>query len=109
MIDKQRMYCVSEALEYTDRDAYVSDLALSAIWGDPADADIPADRLETLGKIWDAVHRSVREIADAAGLSHRKLAERFCVPYRTMENWCSSTNNCPVYIRLMMQQLLGLL
>lgn len=107
MNDKQRMICVSEALNYADRDEYVSDLALSSIWGD--DADIPPERIEALGALWDAAHRSVREIAAAAGLSHRKMAERFCVPYRTVENWCSGVNDCPVYTRIMMQQLLGLL
>lgn len=108
MTDKQRMYCVSEAPNYTDRDAYVSDLALSSMLGDAEDSDIPADRLTQLGAIWDDVHRSVKDICRDAGLSQRKLAERFCIPYRTVENWCSGVNDCPIYTRLMMQQLLNL-
>lgn len=99
---------VAEAANYTDCAAYVSDLAQSSIWGDLEDADIPADRLDQLGQIWDACHRSVKEIAAAAGLSCRKLAERFSIPYRTAENWCAETNACPLYTRLMMQECLGL-
>lgn len=109
MTDKQFFVCYNEVANYTDRDAYISDLVLSSIWGDAPENDIPSDRLEALGEIWDAAHRSVREIAAAAGLSHRKLAERFCIPYRTMENWCVGSRDCLDYTRLMMQECLGLL
>lgn len=100
---------VSEAANYTDRDAYISDLSLSTIWGDPEDADIPAGRIEKLGQIWDAFHRTVKEIAADADMSCRKLAERFCVPYRTMEDWSAGKSTCPIYVRLMMQERLGLI
>ena len=107
MTDKQYTICVTEAQNYTDRDAYISDLALSSIFGDLPGDDIPPARLEQLGSIYDAVHRSVKDIAAAAGLSQRKLAERFCIPYRTVENWCGGHRECPDYVRLMMQELLG--
>lgn len=109
MTDKQYSTCILEVQNYTDRDAYISDLALSSIWGDDPEAEIPAQRIEQLGSIYDAVHRSVADIAKAAGLSQRKLAERFCIPYRTVENWCGGQRECPVYLRLMMQECLGLL
>ena len=109
MTDKQYMTCVAEATNYADRDAYISDLCLSSLWGDPEDVDIPAERVEMLGQIWDACHRSVKDIAKDAGLSQRKLAERFCISYRTVENWCDGQRSCPIYIRLMMQEILGLL
>ena len=98
--------CINEAQSYTDRDAYVSDLALSSIWGDE-EGEVPQERLEWLGQLWDAVRRSVKDIARDAGMSQRKLAERFAVPYRTAEDWCS--RSCPIYVRLMMQECLGLL
>lgn len=106
---EQYRFCVAEVANYTDRDAYISDLALSTMWGDPEDADIPTDRVEHLGQIWDACNRSVKEIAAAAGLSGRKLAERFCIPYRTVEDWSAGKRECPPYVRLMMQECLGLL
>ncbi len=99
--------CINEAQNYNDRDSYMSDLALSSIWGDEEGAEVPQERLEWLGQLWDACNRSVKEIAKAAGLSQRKLAERFAVPYRTAEDWCS--RSCPIYVRLMMQEALGLL
>lgn len=108
MKDKQYSTCVSESQNYTDRDAYISDISLSSMLGDLPDAEIPEDRIEQLGSIYDAANRSIKDIAAAAGLSNRKLAERFCIPYRTMENWCAGVSDCPIYTRLMMQQCLGL-
>ena len=112
MTDKQYSICVTEAQNYTDRDAYISDMALSSMWGDSPDTPIPQDRLEQMGTIYDAVHRSVKDIAAAAGLSVRAMAIRFCIPQRTVEGWCctgKSARDCPLYTRLMMQECLGLL
>lgn len=108
MTDKQYKTCVAEVGNYTDRDVYISDLTLSSLWEDPEEAEIPAERLEQLGQIWDACNRSVRDIAAAAGLSVRKLAERFCIPYRTVEDWSAGRRESPPYVRLMMQEILGL-
>lgn len=109
MTINQYRTAVAEASTHTDRDAYISDLALSTIWGCTEGAEIPAARLDQLGQIWDAYHRPVKEIAAAAGLSCRKLAERFGIPYRTMEDWSAGKSTCPLYTRLMMQECLGLL
>lgn len=112
MTDKQYSICVTEAQSYTDRDAYISDMALSSMWGDSHDAPIPRDRLDHLGSIYDAAHRSVKDIAAAAGISARAMATRFCIPQRTAEGWCcsgKSARDCPLYTRLMMQECLGLL
>lgn len=107
MTDKQYTACVAEVQNCTDRESYISGMALSSIWGDGPEDDIPPARLERLGSIYDAVHRSVKEIAAAAGLSQRKLAERFCIPVRTIEDWCAGKRTPPDYVRLMMQELLG--
>lgn len=102
-------FLFGEALAFKDRDAFVSDWALSSIWGDSPDGDIPPERISQLGSIWDAAHRSVREIAALSGLSQRKLAERFFIPYRTMEDWCRGLHAPPDHVRLMMQECLGLI
>lgn len=104
----QYLLCVTEAQNYSDRDAYVSDLALSSVWGDSPESAVPADRLEYLCAIYAAVHRSIRDIASSAGLTQRKLMERFCIPRRTMEDWSTGTRSCPVYTLLLMQESLGI-
>lgn len=100
---------IAEVFAYAERDFFVSDLALSEIWGDAPEDPIPESRIAALGQIWDSAHRTVPEIARAAGLSNRKLAERFCIPYRTVEDWAAERRESPLYVRLMLQQCLGLL
>lgn len=109
MTDNRFYMSVAECRNYTDRDTYISDLALSSLWGDDLGEDIPQGRIGALCEIWDACHRSIKGIASDAGLSVRALAIRFCVPQRTMENWASGARECPIYTRLMMQECLGLL
>lgn len=107
--------CIAESGNYDCREAFVSDLALSLIWYDDdsdkwnaeADKPIPQERIDLLGDLYDATHRSVREIAEHANMSQRKLAERFHIPYRTMEDWCRGVSQSPLYTRLMMQECLG--
>ena len=109
MTDRQFMFCVSETANYSDKDAYISDLCLSSVWDDAEDEGIPDERITALDEIWEACHRSVKQIAADSGLSCRKLAERFCIPYRTVEDWSAEKRECAIYTRLMMQSLLGLL
>ena len=108
MTYKQYSALVTDAQNYTDRESYISDLALSSMWGDRQEDDIPQDRLSQLGSIYDAVHRSVKDIASAAGISAREMAIRFCIPQRTLENWCMGVNSCPLYTRLLLQESLGI-
>ena len=106
MTNKQYHFCVTEAANYKDMDAYVSDLELSSIWEDD---NLPAPRRQTLRSIYTAVNRTVREIVAASGMTQAAFAEAFCIPLRTVENWCTGCRECPLYTRLMMQKCLGLL
>lgn len=108
MTVKQWSLLVGEALNYDDRNSYISDMALSVLWGIPPQGGIPADRLALLGEIYDATHRSVREIVALSGMSQRKFADRFCIPLRTLENWCNGVNVCALYVRLLLQSALGI-
>ena len=108
MTAKQYYFCVTEAANYKDIDAYVSDLALSTIWDGAPDAPIPPDRLDQLRSIYAAASRTVREIVAAVGMTQAAFAERFCVPRRTVEDWCRGITKCPMYTRLLIQQSLGL-
>ena len=57
----------------------------------------------------EASERTVKEIANAANMSCRALAERFRIPYRTMEDWSSGRRTPPSYVLLMMQECLNLI
>lgn len=103
---KQYQFCIRELSEYADVDAYVSDLALSDIWGDALEDEIPEERINQLRAIYQAAAMTVPEIAKAAGLNITQMSARFSVPYRTMQDWFSGARECSLAIRLMMQECL---
>lgn len=109
MTDDQYSACVRECSAYTNADAYISAMALSSIWGDAEGADVPARRIEVLRTIYAAVNRPVRDVVSSSGLSQAAFAERYCIPRRTVENWCSGSRECPLYTRLLLQRAEGLL
>ena len=108
MTDKQFCTIFAEALVSPDRDAFVSDWSLSSAWGDAPGADIPADRLDMLGQLWDVAHLTIKDIRAHTGLSQAAFATRFCIPRRTVENWESGTSSCPDYLRLLLARDVGL-
>ena len=109
MTHKQYSFCVAEAANYDDLDAYVSDMMSSSIWGETENALSLAQRRGQLCNVYTAATRTVREIVAAAGMTQAAFAEAFCIPLRTVENWCTGCRECPLYTRLMMQKCLGLL
>ena len=108
MTIKQYQFCIRELPNYTDPDAYVSDLALSDIWGDGPEDGIPEERINQLQAIYRAASMTVPEIAKAAGLNITQMSARFAVPYRTMQDWFSGARACSLASRLMMLECLGL-
>ena len=108
MTHKQYYFCVASVANYSDPAAYVSDLALSSIWGDVPDAPIPPERQEQLRSIYTAATRTVREILSAAGLTQAAASEQLFIPRRTLQDWVRGIAKCPLYTRLMMQQCLDL-
>ena len=110
MTDKIFAAAWAEALSgaYTDRDAYISDLALSSIWGDAEGAEVPQARIDALGSIWDAAHLSIKDIRAASGLSQAAFARHLCIPKRTVEDWERGARACPGYLRLLIAEHFGI-
>lgn len=104
----QYAFCLAETQNYTDRSAYISDVATSSIWQDPTEGEIPEQRILELGEIWDACHRSPKEIAQAAGISMRGLGLRFAVPIPTVEDWGRGRCVPPMRTLLLLQEALGI-
>ncbi len=108
MTDKLFYMIFTNALGVADRDAFISDWALSSVWGDAKGAEIPAERLHELGMIWDVAHASFADIVAASGLKLVDFAARFAIPYRTAQNWLAGVNRCPDYTRLLLARAVGL-
>ena len=107
MTSEQYGTCIMELENYSDRDAYVSDLSLSSMWGDSGDGEIPRDRISAIGDIWDAAHRTVKEISRAAGMTNRELSAYFGIPLPTVEAWSRGSRNAAPYMILILQEALG--
>lgn len=50
-----------------------------------------------------------REQVKAMRMTQSGCARRFRVPLRTLQGWALGERECPIYIRLMMAELTGLL
>lgn len=97
----------AETGAYADRDAYISDMALSSIWGDAEDADVPAERITLLGALWDGAHCTIPELIDKYGLTQTSFAQYFGIPRRTVQNWCGGQRECPPYVAAMAAEILA--
>ena len=99
---------LAETSAYTDQDAYISDMALSSIWGDDPEDEIPAERIELLRRVWDFAHMDFSALRKASGLTQAAMADRFGIPLRTIENWDSGVRTPPGYVLRMMAEILKL-
>lgn len=93
-----------EAITSPDRDAFVSDAALSSLWGKD-DAD-PMAHVPELEKLWDAAHTGVKAIREFAGMTQAEFAARHLVPLRTLQRW--EKGECPEHIRLFLLESEGM-
>lgn len=100
MTRKQRNFAIREMANYEDMEVWVSDIALSSIWNDPEDADIPQDRILELYALWGILHKPPRELFAPLGI--KDLSERFAIPYRTVQNWYDGNRECAGWIRLLL-------
>lgn len=98
----------AETGAYADRDTYISDMALSSIWGDAEDAVIPAERLALLGAIWDGAHLTIPELIKKHTLTQTDFARYFNIPLRTVQNWCGGQRECPPYVAAMASIILSI-
>lgn len=96
---------IMDAISNHDRDAFVSDWALSSIWGDEPTATIPVDRVQYLARLWEDVRKSVAQLRAMTGLTQTKFATWYGIPPRTVQNWESGASNAPEYVRLMLVRL----
>lgn len=109
MTPSQFDLCWSEVPNYADRDAYISDLALSSMWGDEPESEIPAERIELLGRIHDASCMTAADLVKASGLTRRDFAMLYGIDYSTLTKWCRGERPMPNHVQVMLTRLLGLI
>lgn len=108
MTINQFSLAVSEAPNYSDPDAYVSDLLLSAAFlPEDEQAEPDLSTADALRRIWMAAAAHFRDLLRELGLGQTELARRYQIPLRTVQNWASGVNDCPTYTRMMIARLEG--
>lgn len=109
MTDTQITHAFSEAPNYTDPDAFVSDLLLSAAFLPPDDPEAEPDltQADALRRIWQAAVLPIRELLPAMGLTQTGLSRRYGIPLRTVQDWAGERRTPPHWLRLMLADLAG--
>lgn len=109
MTINQYHLALTEIENYTDRDSFIYDLALSSAFPEDSDLSVTASELSL---IWEAHRMTIRDLRAASGLSRPDFSRRYRIPLRSIENWeCTGENarECPIYLRLLLAESLCLL
>lgn len=99
-----------DALSQPSKELYLSEYGYPD-WFDGISQD-PSEVMDILGEIHDVAHMSMRDIIKSSGLSQTSFSDKFCIPLRTVQNWCTEAagqRKCPDYIRLAVCRQLGIL
>lgn len=117
MTDKQRKYAVKLFLKRTKEDPEYTEREFAAEVQQhinetiklPQGAYDPFSLWASIANLWRALNMSPADIVSYSGMKMSKFAARFVIPYRTLQAWCDGTNPCPIYTRIMLCELLGIL
>ena len=67
----------------------------------------PFGLMNSVRMLWDTLEMSMAEVVERSKMDMAKFSRRFVIPYRTVQAWCDGTNECPVYIKMMICEILG--
>ena len=56
---------------------------------------------DTLSLVFEKANLDINDILKICNMSKAALSHRFCIPIRTVENWCNGSGKCASYILLM--------
>lgn len=103
-------YLFGEALDHKSLDMFVAEYATSIIFDPGPDSEGPDyDKVVSdLTNIWDISHMSIADVISASNLCQTAFARRFLIPLRTVQAWALGERECPIYTKLMLADLLGL-
>lgn len=102
-------YALAEAPNYTDVDAFVSDMLTSVTFldADDEDAEIAMKLVEPLQKLWHVACDPFSDFLSALGLRRVDCAKQFFIPLRTVEDWLGGKSEPTIYLKMMMARLCG--
>ncbi len=109
MTDKEINIYYGETTNYTDPDAFASDISISLLNPDDLSQKVNMDLFEQLRILWHVANDPFKSLLERIGYNQTQCAIRFCIPRRTIQDWAGERRAAPLYIRLMMAEATGLL
>lgn len=111
MTNEQAAFAFAEAKNYTDPEAFVSDMMLSNQFLPLAIPSLQPDlaKADSLRALWCVANDPFRELLGLMGLSQSECSRLFCIPLRTVQDWATDRHAPPPYIRLLLAQAVGLI
>lgn len=112
MTHNQYVFAVKKAPKYNELDVFVSDMLASVAFlpsEDDAAAEPEMSLVSELHMIWMVLAAPFCEFFKELDMTQKECADRFLIPYRTVQNWVGGINRCAPYTRLMMAELCGLI
>jgi len=109
MTDKQFYTLYGEAANYSDPDAFASDVALSLLPPDNPEQEVDIALVDQLHVLWHVANAPFKDLLALLGLNQTQCAVRFCIPLRTVQGWALGERQAPPYVRLMMAELTGVI
>ena len=88
-----------EAQKHDDYESYYKALHI----GESCPMRLPSQ----VKHVWKLTHLTVKDIRRQEGMTQKAMAERFCIPKRSIENWEEGSRKTPPYIIYMMCECLG--
>lgn len=108
MTDAQLAFAFSEAKNYNDPDAFVSDLLLSsALLPEDETAEPDLALVPSLEAVWHTANDPFRELLPRMNLKQTTCARRFCIPLRTVQGWALGEREMPPYVRYLIALAAG--
>jgi len=106
MTSEQLSLSWAEAAQYSDPDAFASDLILSEMFlpEDPA-AEPDLSLVPALRQIHRAAAGSFRDFLAVVGETQSSLSRRYGIPLRTVQGWTLGERQCPPYVRRLIYEL----
>ena len=104
MNDKDFQELWATAFGYEDREKYIDENE-DALVGQLS----KTKRREYLGQIWDVAHMTIRDLIEKAGYNQSSFARHFCIPLRTVQDWCRKPEICTPWVKLGFARQLGML
>ena len=104
MSDKDFQALWAAALESEDKEKYINEneTVLVGLYG-------KTKRREYLGQLWDVAHMTIRELIEKAGYNQSSFARHFCIPLRTVQDWCRKPEICTPWVKLGFARQLNML